>query len=192
MSTRRSATTEATTKQSKQDKDARKIVMNVANELFSLMQGTRKQVYGVMGLERRRVQTYLPMDTDGMLDYQIKKLRVVDLCIQRACMGQPLSQSEAILLVNSIINGTIHQAKLHQYQIDILKMSSDTGNIGIAGSAYWRNFKERNKDILDSGVGVAQAACHKEWSSYLNFLQMFDLVYEQMNQAGVLEKRQGT
>jgi hypothetical protein len=53
MSNRRSATTQATTKQSKEHKDARKlIVMNVTNELFSLMQGTRKQCYGVIGLER--------------------------------------------------------------------------------------------------------------------------------------------
>ncbi len=102
-------------------------------------------------------------------------------------MGQPLSQSEGILLVNSIIDGTIHQAKLRQYQIEVLKMSFDAGNIGFAGSAYWRNFKERNKDLLDSGVAVAQAACRKEWSSYLNFTQMYDLVYDQMKQAGVLE-----
>jgi hypothetical protein len=66
-------------------------------------------------------------------------------------------------------------------------MSCDAGNIGIAGSAYWQNFKERNKDKLESGVAIAQAAGRKEWSSYLNFSQMYNLVYEQMNQAGVLE-----
>jgi hypothetical protein len=34
---------------------------------------------------------------------------LVELCIQRARMGQPLSQSEGILLVNSIIQGTVYQ-----------------------------------------------------------------------------------
>jgi hypothetical protein len=51
---RRSSTTEATNKLTKEDKIARKLILrNVANELFSLMQGTRKQCYGVISLERR-------------------------------------------------------------------------------------------------------------------------------------------
>jgi hypothetical protein len=99
-------------------------------------------------------------------------------------MGQRLSQKEGILLVNSIIHGTIYQANLRQFQIDSVKMRRDDANFGSAGSRYWGNFKERNEDKLDSGVPVAQAACHKEWSSYLNFSQMYD---EQMEQAGVLE-----
>jgi hypothetical protein len=50
MLTGRSFTTQPTNKLSKEDKDARKpIVMNVANELFSLMQGSRKQCYRVIG-----------------------------------------------------------------------------------------------------------------------------------------------
>jgi hypothetical protein len=326
MSTSKSSTKEATKKLTKEDNEARKLILrNVANDLFSLMQGTRKQCYGVIGLERRRAKNIYPWITDGMLDHQIKKLRkvqkrgaairefeatvqatatidqlvadlqvdaegnqtavgrptgstveasktlelrkrkafddavnvfcrfkrrgklhrgglnqiieraklenglenecwtisadsvrsrqkrqvatcmiatwrrgptsplapieplLVDLCIQRARMGQPLSQSEGMLLVNSIIEGTIYQAKLRRYHIDVMKMSSDAGSLGIAGGRYWRNFKERNKDKLDSGVAIAQAACRKEWSSYLNFSQMYDLVYEQMNQAGVLE-----
>ena len=66
-------------------------------------------------------------------------------------------------------------------------MSCDAGNLGYAGSAYWRAFKERNKGKLDDGVPVAQAACRKEWSSYQNFSRMYDLVYKQMDEAGVLE-----
>jgi hypothetical protein len=103
-------------------------------------------------------------------------------------MGQPLSQKEIILLVNSIIHGKIYQKKLCQFQIDLVKMSSDAGNLGYAGSAYRRAFKERNKDKLGGGVPVAQAVCCKEWSSYLNFSRMYDLVYEQMDKAGVLEE----
>jgi hypothetical protein len=280
MPTRKSSTTEATEKLTKEDNDARKlIVRNVANDLFSLMQGTRKQCYGVIGLERCRAKNIYPWITDGMLDHHIRIFRksqkkgvamreiqatatidqlvtdlqadaagnqtaagrptgstvealktldlrkrkafddavnvfcrfkrrgklhrgglnqiieraklengleheewtiladsmrtpqkrqvatneisngkrgptsplvpveplLVNLCIQRARMGQRLSQSE----------GTIYQAKLRRYQIEVLKMSGDTGNLGIAGGRYWRNFKERNKDQLDSGVAIA-------------------------------------
>jgi hypothetical protein len=45
---------------------------------------------------------------------------IVELCIEKALMGQPLS-----LLVNSIIKGTIYQANLRWFQIDALKMSSE-------------------------------------------------------------------
>jgi hypothetical protein len=316
------------TQLSKEDKDARNfIVRNVANDLFSLLQGPRSQYYGVIGCERRKARNIYPWLTDGMLDHQLKKLKrsqkkgvairelqanatvadqqrvsdqhdmeamnnilrstggrptgstndasktledrkrkafddaaaiyselktmkrlphgglkriierakvqnglesqenftisahsvrsrhrnnfklspgvvtkrgptsplapveplLVELCIQRARMGQPLSQSEGILLVNSIIQGTVYQESLRQFQIGSSKMSNDAGNLGYAGSAYWRAFKERNKHRLDDGVPVAQAACRKEWSSYLNFSRMYDLVYEQMDQAGVLE-----
>jgi hypothetical protein len=58
-------------------------------------------------------------------------------------------------------------------------MSSDAGNPA-AGSAY-RAFKERNK-LWNDGVLVAQA-CRKG----VIFSQMYDLVYEQMDQAGVEE-----
>ena len=57
-------------------KDARKfIVRNVANDLFSLIQGPRSQYYGVLGLERRKAKNIYPWLTDGMLDHQIKKLK---------------------------------------------------------------------------------------------------------------------
>jgi hypothetical protein len=317
MPTRRSSpTTEVTNKLTKEDKDARKLILrNVARELFSIMQGTRKQCYGVIGLERRRAKNIYPWISDGMLDHQVAKLRriqknavivrglqaietmeelqeeimtanrthggrptgstveasktlegrkrkafddaatiysrfktrgrlpkgglkkiikraklqnglenendwtipvdsvrsrekagnvsnvyrgppsplapveplLVELCIQRSRMGQPLAQHEGILLVNSIIFGTIHQDNLRRYQIDVVRMSVDADNLGIAGSRYWQNFKRRNKDMLDTGAAVAQAVCRKEWSSYQNFAQMYDLVYEQMDQARVLE-----
>jgi hypothetical protein len=83
--------------------------------------------------------------------------------------------------VNSIIHGTVHQEKLRQFQIGSVKMSNDAGNLGYAGNAYWRAFEERNKAKLDAGAPVSHAACRKEWSSYLNFSHMYDLVYEQMD-----------
>jgi hypothetical protein len=302
------------TKLSKEDKDARKVIAkNIANDLFSLVQGPRSQYYGVIGKERRKARNIYPWLTDGMLDHQLKKLKqsqkkgvairdlqllneaaidnaprtggrpsgsttdaskslddrkrkafndaaeifsklktankklphggldriikrakvqnglenetkwtisassvrsrhfenikatngvvgrgpasplapveplLVELCIQRSRMGQPLSQGEGIMLVNSIIEGTIHQRNLRRFQIESVKMKSAAGNLGYAGIAYWRGFKERNKEMLDSGAPVAQAACRKEWSSHLNFSRMYDLVYEQMDEAGVLE-----
>jgi hypothetical protein len=93
----------------------------------------------------------------------------VELCIQRARMGQPLSQSLGILLVNSIIQGTVNQEKLRQFQIGSVKMTNDAGNLGYAGNAYCTACKERNKGKLDDDAPVSQPACRKEWSYYLMF-----------------------
>jgi hypothetical protein len=64
------------TKLSKEDKDARNfIVRNVANDMFSLIQGPRSHYYGVIGCERRKARNIYPWLTDGMLDHQLKKLK---------------------------------------------------------------------------------------------------------------------
>jgi hypothetical protein len=64
------------TKLSKEDKDARKVIAkNIANDLFSLVQGPRSQYYGVIGKERRKARNIYPWLTDGMLDHQLKKLK---------------------------------------------------------------------------------------------------------------------
>jgi hypothetical protein len=76
MSTGWSSTSQTTNKLSKEDKDARKpIVMNAANDMFSLMQGSRKQRYGVIRLEWRKAKNIYPWITNGMLDHQLKKLK---------------------------------------------------------------------------------------------------------------------
>jgi hypothetical protein len=63
---------------SKEDKDVRKfIVRNVADDLFSLVQGPRSQYYGVLGHERRKARNIYPWLTDGMLDHQLKKLKKI-------------------------------------------------------------------------------------------------------------------
>jgi hypothetical protein len=44
----------------------------------------------------------------------VEPLLLDELCIQRARMGQPILQSEGILLVNYIIQGTVYQTNLRQ------------------------------------------------------------------------------
>ena len=113
---------------------------------------------------------------------------VVEFCIERARMGQPFSQGEGIAFINSIIDGTTHQTKLVTYQTKHIKMRKSSPNVGTVGRSYWRGFLKRNKNLLDSGSPNLQAISRKEWSSYLNFERMYDLVYNQMEHAGVLEK----
>ena len=66
-----------------------------------------------------------------------------------------------------------------------LKLSG--GGVSTLGSKYWRKFKRRHDDILDSGSGKTQSSLRKEWSTHLNFTKMYDLVYDRMEQARILE-----
>ena len=55
------------------------------------------------------------------------------------------------------------------------------------GSKYWRNFKRRHDDILYSGSGETQASTRKDWSTHLNFKKIYNLVYDRMKEARILE-----
>ena len=85
---------------------------------------------------------------------------------------------------------SVDQINLYQFQINSVEMSSVVeGSLAYTGAAYYcRAFKERSKDRLDANVLAAQAAaCRKEWSLYLNFPQMYNLVCKQIDEAGGLE-----
>ena len=60
--------------------------------------------------------------------------------------------SERILLVSSIIQGTICQKKFRKLQIQSAKMSSEARNLGCVGCGRWSALKERNKDKSDVGA----------------------------------------
>ena len=60
-------------------------------------------------------------------------------------------------------------------------------DVSTLGSKYWRNFRRRHEDILESGYGETQASTRREWSTYLNFTKMYNLVYDRMKEARILE-----
>ena len=66
-----------------------------------------------------------------------------------------------------------------------LKLSRS--GVSTLGSKYWRNFKKRHDNILDSGSGETQYSTCKYWSTHLNFTKMYNLVYDQMKEARILE-----
>jgi hypothetical protein len=74
----------------------------VANELFSLMQGPRKQCYRVIGLARHRTKNIYLWITDDMLDHQLVKLKhnqrnQVAICGLQAIATIDQLQAEAII-----------------------------------------------------------------------------------------------
>ena len=47
---------------------------------------------------------------------------------------------------------------------------------------------KKNNQLLDSDTGTTQAVCWMKWSTYLNISKMYNLVYNVMDEAGLLEK----
>ena len=91
--------------------------------------------------------------------------------------------SEAVQLINSLIEGT-------QVQRDLIwfKSKYSHGSTGKVGVGYWTAFKKRNKDKIRSKKGKRFELNRSNWSTYRNFNQMYDQVYEHMVDAGLAVK----
>ena len=56
------------------------------------------------------------------------------------------------------------------------------------GKKYWSNFLRRNRDKLTGDRAISQADCRKQWSTYLNFSKMYNLVYDVIQESGITEQ----
>ena len=69
---------------------------------------------------------------------------LVELCLQKARMGQPLGIREGLCFANSIIEGTVHEEAMVYLNKRLNIRESDVSTLG---SKYWRNFRRRPEDI---------------------------------------------
>ena len=99
-------------------------------------------------------------------------------------MVQLLVIREGICFANSLIEGNFHEEALVVWKTR-LKLSGS--GVSTLVSKYWRNFKRRHDNILDSGSGETQASTRKECSTHLNFTKIYNLVYDQMKESWILE-----
>ena len=109
---------------------------------------------------------------------------IFQIYLQKARMGQPMQQNEVISLANSLIQGTRHQEQLMHYK---KKLKIQGEGLSVAGTAYWRRFMKRNNHLLDLDTGTTQAVCRKEWNNFLNISKMYNLVYNVMDEVGLIE-----
>ena len=108
---------------------------------------------------------------------------IVGILIQMAQIRQCLTPSEAVQLINSLIKDT-------QLQQDLIKwkMKYSHGSDGYIGGGYWSLFKKRNAHLIRSKRGQKYELDRASWSTYANFRQMYEQVYDQMVEAGVAVK----
>ena len=99
-------------------------------------------------------------------------------------MEQPLGIREGLCFANSNIEGTVHEEAMVYLKTRLKIGESDVSKLG---SKYWRNLRRRHEDILESSSGETQASARRELSTHLNFTKMYDLVYDRMEEARILE-----
>ena len=68
------------------------------------------------------------------------------------------------------------------------KLKLQHKGLASVGDEYCRSFLKRNNHLLYSDTGTTQGLRRKEWSNHLNITNMFNLVYNVMDEAGVLKK----
>ena len=94
----------------------------------------------------KKQRTYVikchPGKPPSLLKYVTDFLSVL---VQMACMRKPISPTEAMDIINSVIAGI--QA---QKDLIVWKKSYSYGDSGELGVGYWNKFKERNSHLICS------------------------------------------
>ena len=112
------------------------------------------------------------------------ELALVQICIQMGKIRQPLSCTEAITLMNDLIENTDTKQKLIEFQ-----QSRNLGTYGFekgrVTTGWWRGFLRRHKDKLVTKRGEKFALNRSDWTTLPNIKQMYDVIYNEMVDAHV-------
>ena len=109
---------------------------------------------------------------------------VVKFVIRMAEIRQSLTPSRGLALINSLITDTPIQKEL-----EIWKEKYSNNKSGSVGQSYWRAFLKRNAHKIISKRGQKYELDRQNWTTYANFVNMYDQCIEQMVRAGVAKKR---
>ena len=108
---------------------------------------------------------------------------VVEIILQMARLRQCLCPSKGLQLVNSLIKGTDIQKELIEW-----KKKNTLNTNGTLGTGYWRNFLKRNKAKIVSKRGQKYELNRQNWTTYSNFVNMYNHTMSEMVDAGVAKQ----
>jgi hypothetical protein len=109
---------------------------------------------------------------------------VVDFIIQLGKIGSPVTCSQAIYLINDLIDGTVHQRRLIEWKKK-QGIQQSPENFGRIGTAYWYAFLSRHHDRIRTKKGRKFELDRSKWTKYRNFSRMYDDVEEELVNAGL-------
>ena len=108
---------------------------------------------------------------------------ILGIIIQMARMRQCLTPSRGLSLINSLIKDTPIQGELVAW-----KATNTPNTSGVVGRGYWRSFLKRNKNKIVSKRGQKYELNRQNWTTYANFVHMYNSIIDEMVEAGVAER----
>ena len=96
---------------------------------------------------------------------------------------QCLTTSRGIQLVNNLIKNTEHLDGLVKFKEKFCSNSNP-----LVGEGYWNGFMKRNKHLIVSKHGTKYELSWDMWTTYGNFLQMYDHIIEELVDCGIAEE----
>ena len=100
-----------------------------------------------------------------------------------ARMRQALSPSACLEMINSMIDGTQTQRDLIAFKSKHSHPSGSTVGVG-----YYHGFMKRNEHLLTAKRGSKYELDRDRWTTYANFDQMYDHIYDELVDAKVAYK----
>ena len=116
---------------------------------------------------------------------------LVQICITMGNVRQPLTPTEGIQLMNSLIKDRDLQKDLIEYK----KRRRNLGQglyperLGEVGRGYWTGFMRRQSHRLVTKRGERFASNRADWSKFSYIKQMYDVIYDEYVDAGVAKPR---
>jgi hypothetical protein len=112
------------------------------------------------------------------------EVALVEICIQMGKIRQPLSCTEAVTLMNDMIENTNTKQKLIEFQ-QSRKLGTYGFEKGKVTNGWWRGFLRRNENKLVTKRGEKFALNRHDWTTLPNIKQMYDVIYDEMVDACV-------
>ncbi|CAJ1940936.1 unnamed protein product [Cylindrotheca closterium] len=103
-----------------------------------------------------------------------------DFLIPKTTIQSRAASWTTIALANSLVKGSELEDKLKDFHSKIKVQPTE-----LLGKRWFKGFMNRHRDILNTGRGSKQDRARKDWTTYENVQQMYELVYEQMLRAGI-------
>ena len=187
------------TKNLQNEKNAKyKIVTRYAHEIKNYVPGTtklfKKDIFSVIhdeerlrfGLDKSFKLPYATclarirrnnLNGDGMFrPLLFVEDDIVKMFLSVSRMRCPLNMSNGLNLINDLIAGTIHQTQLIQWKLKHNIYYENENELGRVSKSFFRNFMKRNGHRLRSKVGRRYAFDRSNFTSYLNFRDMYDQI----------------
>ena len=156
-------------------------IVRTAEWEFNLSPGTIKKSRIIKRHERNKKTT--GKLTNGRTKSPLDDIEatLVEFALQRSLVKRPFSKQELIDFTNSLIDGTVLQAKLTAWQVTTKTREAIRGTVG---NKWYTNFMRRNP-ILASKSVVKYGVKRSEWVTMDNFEFMYHHTYRELVKAGV-------